>query len=88
MIAADTLAAVVGAVQAQASIASLRAGFPAIHFTECSEDDVSPRAKPVADAGSHHIYLVAGHTGHCLALTNDFEAATGILVAAKLDDDA
>jgi hypothetical protein len=87
MISADTLAAVTAAVRLDASVAGLRSRFPALHFTECSEDDVSYRAKPVADVAGHRLFLVSGATGHCLALTNDPEAATGVLVAAREYDE-
>ena len=87
MISADTIDAVKAAVGVDASVAALRSRFPGLHFTECSEDDVSPRAKPVADMDAHILYLVTGASGHCLALTNDFDLATGIVVAAKVDED-
>ena len=65
----------------------LRERFPQLHFTECSEDDVSPRHQPALSLDSHDLYLVTGATGECLKLTNDFKKATGVLVAAKADAD-
>ena len=65
----------------------LRERFPQLHFTECSEDDVSPRHRPALSLDSHDLYLVTGATGECLKLTNDFKKATGVLVAAKADAD-
>jgi hypothetical protein len=35
----------------------------------------------------HDLYFISGSSGHCLALTNNPESATGILVAAKVDDE-
>jgi len=67
--------------------ASLRQRFPALHFTECSEDDVSPRYTPALSVDSHALYLISGASGHCLELTSDAASATGILVAAKVDDE-
>lgn len=67
--------------------ASLRQRFPDLHFTECSENDVSPRYQPALSLDTHDLYLISGSSGHCLALTNTPEAATGILVAAKVDDE-
>ena len=65
----------------------LRERFPQLHFTECSEDDVSPRHQPALSFDNHDLYLVTGATGECLKLTNDFNKATGVLVAAKADAD-
>lgn len=67
--------------------ASLRQRFPGLHFSECSEDDISPRFKPALGVDGYDLYLISGATGHCLELTNDPETATGILVAAKVDDE-
>ena len=66
---------------------SLRQRFPTLHFTECSEDDVSPLYQPALSVESYDLYLISGASGHCLALTNDADIATGILVAAKVDDE-
>lgn len=63
----------------------LRARFPGCHISVCSEDDVSPRLSPAAENAVCAIYYVA--TGeHCLSLTNDEAAATGIVVALRDDD--
>ncbi len=85
MITPRQLVQVGEAIQLNARIALLRARFPQLHFTECHEDDVSPRFDPALSIDSHHLYLVSGASGHCLELTNDPETATGILVAAKVD---
>jgi hypothetical protein len=69
------------------SAASLRRRFPNLHFTECSEADVSPLHKPALSVAGYELYLISGISGHCLALTNAPESATGILVAATVDDD-
>ncbi len=69
-----------------ARAASLRQRFPDLHFTECSEDDVSPLYRPALCLEAHDLYLISGASGHCLALTNNAEAATGILIAAKVDE--
>ena len=75
------------AIQLNAHVVLLRERFPMLHFTECSEDDVSPRYQPAFSMDSHHLYLISGASGHCLELTNDPATATGILLAAKVDDD-
>jgi len=65
-------------------VALLRHHFPELHFSECSEDDVSPRYQPAFTMDSHDLYLISGTSGHCLELTNDCASATGILVAGKV----
>jgi hypothetical protein len=70
-----------------ARAASLRQRFPDLHFTECSEDDVSPRYQPALSVEGYDLFLISGSSGHCLALTNDAANATGILIAAKVDDE-
>lgn len=86
MITPAELAAIATAWQREATLASLRATFPALHFTECSEDDVSPRHSPALDLDDCALYLVSGASGHCLELHNDPSTATGILVAHRADD--
>lgn len=64
----------------------LRTTFPGRHISVCSENDVSPRLSPAAVNDACEIYYVA--TGeHCLSLTNDAAAATGIVVALRDTDD-
>lgn len=64
---------------------TLRAAFPGRHISVCGEDDVPPRLAPAAENAACLIYYVA--TGdHCLSLTNDAAAATGIVVALRDDD--
>ena len=74
-------------IQLSSRIDLLRERFPQLHFTECSEDDVSPRHQPALSLDNHDLYLVTGATGECLKLTDDFNKATGVLVAAKADAD-
>lgn len=87
MITPTQLVQVGEATLLDASAASLRQRFPNLHFTECSEDDVSPRFKPALHLDQYDLYLISGATGHCLELTNDAATATGILVAAKVDEE-
>lgn len=74
-------------IQLNDCIALLRERFPQLHFTECSDDDVSPRYQPELSLDSHHLYLVSGASGHCLELTSDYETASGILLAARADEE-
>lgn len=87
MITPAQLVQVAEATLLDARAASLRQRFPTLHFTECSEDDVSPRFTPALSVDGHALYLISGASGHCLELTNDAASATGILVAAKADDE-
>ena len=64
---------------------ALRSAYPGIHVSVCSENDISSRLKPVAENTVAEIYLVAS-SDHCLSLTNDAAAATGIVVALRGDD--
>jgi hypothetical protein len=65
---------------------ALRAEFAGTHITVCGEDDVSPRLPPAIENGACCLYYVDAHD-HCLKLTTDAEAATGIAVALRGDDD-
>ena len=56
----------------------LRTSFPGVRFTFCSTDDISVR-KPVKTLPEYEIYLYAGD--HCLTLSNDYEAAHGVVIA-------
>ncbi|MDR3214459.1 MAG: DUF6129 family protein [Azoarcus sp.] len=80
---ADSVAATTGGGRA----AGLRAQFPGVMLTECSEDDVPARVKPVLETPAHAYFLVTGANGHCLAFTGDFDAAMGIVVAERADED-
>lgn len=86
MITPAQLASIGQAVAAGSLLADLRQRFPELHFTACSDDDVSPRYSPVAELPGHRLYLVAGSSGHCLTLTNDPGSASGLLLAATEDD--
>jgi hypothetical protein len=64
---------------------SLRAAFPGKHLSVCNDDDIPPRLDPAAENRLCLIYYVTSGE-HCLSLTNDAEAATGIVVALRDDD--
>ena len=87
MITPGQLARIGEAAQADACVASLRRHFPDLHFTECSDDDVSPRYRAALSFPGYALYLITGASGHCLELTNDPASATGILIAAKADEE-
>jgi hypothetical protein len=65
-------------------ISSLRNAYPEVHFTYCMDDDIAA-GNPVIEREKFNIYLVDGRE-HCLCLTNDYDAATGIVVAEVIED--
>jgi hypothetical protein len=68
-----------------ALITQLRAEFAPLHFTYCYDDDIGDRT-PVIETAQFNLYLIDGRE-HCLKMTNDYEAATGIVVAEVITDD-
>ena len=66
-------------------VAGLRQSYPGIHFTYCMDDDIT-NGKPVVESEAFNIYLVDGRE-HCLCLTNDFDVATGIVLAEVIADE-
>ena len=68
----------------EAAVTSLRSKWPNIHFTYCSDDDVSG-PKPVREYDGFNVYLVDGRD-HCLKFTSDLQHATG-LVLAEVEDE-
>lgn len=86
MISPERLEQLALAAHRNSELASLRQAFPELHFSACSEDDVSPRYRPAYDGEHFALYLITGASGHCLELTHDPAIATGILVAAKADE--
>ena len=90
MIPADVLTAIADAAAAlpaldDAGLARLRAGWPGLHLTLCSDNDVPARLPPVLERPGFNLYLVNG-SEHCLTLTNDPEVAIGV-VLAWVDDE-
>lgn len=63
----------------ESSMPALRAKFPNLHFTWCSEDDV-PDSTAAWEAKQFSLYLIDGRE-HCLCLTTNKEIATGVVVA-------
>jgi hypothetical protein len=67
------------------TVSALRQSYPDIHFTYCMDDDIS-NGKPVLEDEAFNVYLIDGRE-HCLCLTNDFDVATGIVLAEVIEDD-
>jgi hypothetical protein len=63
-----------------ATAADLRQRFPGIRFTVCSDDDIPPRIPAAAENALCNLYYVDANE-HCLKLTSDAEAASGLVVA-------
>lgn len=84
----QVLARVAGAATSahEALAQELRTAFPGRHISVCGEDDIPPRLGPAAENAVCLLYYVASGE-HCLSLTNDAEAATGIVVALRGEDD-
>jgi len=69
----------------EALVGHLRGSFPGLHFTVCGEDDIPVRMHAAAGNAFCNLYYVS--TGeHCLSLTDDAEAATGLVVALCDDE--
>ncbi|MDO9161875.1 MAG: DUF6129 family protein [Methylococcaceae bacterium] len=66
------------------TVSALRQDFQPIHFTYCMDDDL-PNNKPIIELNDFNLYLIDGRE-HCLCLTNDYEVATGIVVAEIIPD--
>lgn len=69
----------------EAVVSGLRKAFPDYHFTYCLDDDIVT-GKPVVEREAFNLYLIDGRE-HCLCLTNDHDAATGVVVAEVVEDE-
>lgn len=69
----------------EAAVSGLRAAYPDLHFTYCSDDDIVS-GRPVLQWSGFNVYLVDGRD-HCLQLTGDYDAATGLVLAYVVDDE-
>ena len=93
MISTERLDQVVQIVEraglSEQTVGALRETLAPIHFTYCRDEDIGEGigvAAPVRRAAGFNLYLVDGQS-HCLRLTADPDAATG-LVLAELDHGA
>jgi hypothetical protein len=66
------------------TLGRLRALAPGIHLTLCRDDDVHGAA-PALQYPGLNVYLVDGRD-HCLTLTEDLGAATGLVLAEVVED--
>lgn len=73
-------------IAGDALVGHLRSTFPGVHFTVCNDEDIPVRLRSVAGNAFCRLYYVDG-SDHCLKLTGDAEAATGLVVALCDDED-
>lgn len=89
MISQDLLDAVIHQAEqgtlGEPLLASLRQTHPGAHFTLCMDDDIVVNAKPIAARPGFNVYLV-NSSDHCLVLTNDLDAASGVVLAEVIPD--
>lgn len=58
----------------------LKASWPELRFTLCSDDDMPARMPPALQRERFNLYLVSGGE-HCLSLTDDPLQAIGVVLA-------
>lgn len=81
----NEIAATIEALGAdESTVSMLRQHYQPIHFTYCMDDDL-PNNTPVVEHQGFNLYLIDGRE-HCLCLTNDYQSATGIVVAEIIPD--
>lgn len=68
-----------------ALISRLRSAHPGVHFTLCMDDDIMVNAKPLSQRAGFNLYLV-NSSDHCSVLSNDPDAASGIVLAEVIAD--
>ena len=84
-ISAEVLEQVVAAVTPAADEASLRRLFPELRITVCSDDDIPARLAAVRETAAARFYYFDA-SEHCVKLSSDPEAASGIVVGLIGDD--
>ena len=82
----DVVNRVESAYLGEAVMSELREHYPDVRFTYCMYDDVSANAKPVIERENFNVYFVDARE-HCMCLTNDFDIASGIVLAEIFEDD-
>jgi hypothetical protein len=85
MITQDDLVRIDGLLAAPPAVpnpfADFRSRFPGLSLTRCDAEDMSGE-EPFRAYAKFDLYLVDGRD-HCWRITNDPDAATGIVVAAR-----
>lgn len=87
MITQEQLSRIATTIHAQAldesMMALLRVEYPDVHFTYCLDDDI-PNHQPVFTGDGFNLYLIDSRE-HCLNLTQEFQHASGVVVAEVID---
>ena len=65
-------------------LAQLRQIYPGLYFTACLDDDIN-EVEPALCGVGVNVYLV-DRRQHCLRLTEDFESASGVVLALVSDE--
>jgi len=88
MITTEQVNAIVAKIEtsglSDTTVSALRQEYQPMHFTYCMDDDL-PNSTPIIEHNDFNLYLIDGRE-HCLCLTNDYEVATGIVVAEIIPD--
>ena len=88
MISTEQVNAIVSKIEAlgvdETTVSALIQEYQPIHFTYCMDDDL-PNNTPIIEHKDFNIYLIDGRE-HCLCLTNDYDVATGIVIAEIIAD--
>lgn len=83
MISQQTLEQIAGKINKngidETTVGKLRSEYSELHFTHCDDDDI-PNNEPVLEQEKFNLYLIDGRE-HCMCLTDNFENATGIVLA-------
>ncbi|MGB2682841.1 MAG: DUF6129 family protein [Candidatus Competibacter sp.] len=61
------------------TLGQLRQIYPSFYFTQCLDDDIND-AEPALRGVGINLYLV-DRRQHCLSLTEDFQTASGVVLA-------
>lgn len=89
MITASLIEGLVASIGSQSLdtdlFARLKQQFSGVRLTACFEDDIYS-GRPVYACEQFAIYLV-GSSDHCLSLTNDYDIATGVVIAECIPDE-
>jgi hypothetical protein len=64
----------------------LRAAFPGVMFSVCSDNDIPSRIRPLTSGAGFALYGI-DTASHCATLVSNAESATGLAVAL-MDEDA
>jgi len=87
MISHRQLATIVRLVEEQGLdstlISRLRSMYPGMHFTHCLDEEIN-HISPVQERSGFNVYLVDSRQ-HCLHLTQNFESASGLVLAEVID---